>query len=111
MSDYTIDYFIEKFSAIPVDKWNVGSLRSLDGSCCVLGHVNTKLEAHGGMLHYILTEEGKALVRLITKCKEGEENEGYYKQVIAINDKAFGCDITPKQAIINTLVKIKNKNE
>jgi hypothetical protein len=36
---YDVDYFINKFEAIPEDKWHIGALRNEDGyKRCALGH-------------------------------------------------------------------------
>lgn len=38
MSKYTVDYFIEKFSRIPKNRWTVNEFRNSKGQRCALGH-------------------------------------------------------------------------
>lgn len=40
---YDAAYFIAKFEAIPDEKWNIGSLKSDDGSrACAIGHCDSQ---------------------------------------------------------------------
>lgn len=41
---YTVDYFIEKFTAIPDEKWCCGHLLTEDGRSCALGHCGVRIE-------------------------------------------------------------------
>lgn len=68
MSKYTVKHFIEFFSAIPDEKWTVGSGLG-DGCGCALDHA------------YSTTEQGQALVRLF-------ENKGLL--VSQVNDHGDG---------------------
>lgn len=36
--EYTVDYFIKKFEAIPDNRWCVGELMNKAGQCCAYGH-------------------------------------------------------------------------
>jgi hypothetical protein len=100
---YTVDYFIEKFSAIPEEKWGKHTIDpDYFGKCCVLGHVGTtRLDDLGG---YKLTEEGKALVRIISGCGVGQE-DFFTNSVTNIND--FNRD--SKQAMLKALHDIKKQ--
>lgn len=55
---YTIEYFLQKFRSIPLDKWTMGALRRQDGSRCALGHCGPPY--WGG-----LSEEAQALTDLL----------------------------------------------
>jgi hypothetical protein len=37
-TEYTVDYFIAKFKAIPEEKWCVEAYKDDSGRCCALGH-------------------------------------------------------------------------
>jgi len=36
-TEFTVDYFIEKFGAIPEGRWTTGVYRDEEGRCCALG--------------------------------------------------------------------------
>lgn len=88
---YDVNYFIEKFEAIPGELWCRGALTDGDGHHCALGHCGESLEG--------FTPESSALRRLF--MQEG-------MAVININDCTnFGP--TPKARILAALHDIKAK--
>lgn len=99
-AEYTVDYFIEKFEAIPDEKWCTGVFEDMTGACCALGHC--------GYRGYNVTDESRSLSRLF----------GRYHQVGCINDgdelgdgeivEKYGY--TPKERILNALREIKSKD-
>lgn len=95
---YDVDYFINKFMAIPEDRWCQGEFENDLGQCCTLGHC--------GMNGSEFTEEGWALSELVS--------EYYYKSgityhpVTKIND---GDGPNPKENILRVLTKIKEKQK
>jgi len=49
MTIYDVDYFIQKFEAIPEEKWTAGMYyNSETEACCVLGHCGDRIEVNGG---------------------------------------------------------------
>jgi hypothetical protein len=92
---YTVDYFIEKFSAIPDEKWWTGDYEN-KGRFCALGHCGEKF-MRGGM-----TEESMALGRLFEEyliCAVASVNDG----------KGLYPQPTPKARILAALQDIKAK--
>lgn len=108
--EFTPDYFIDKFSAIPDHLWDVGSIGNYEGTefakKCALGLCGVSVMQ--GV--YVPTEESDALVKLFG----GAEPDGTiknYRSVYAVNDaledyRIYGS--TPKERIINKLKEIKN---
>jgi hypothetical protein len=95
---YTVDYFIKKFEAIPEDLWAIGSYCD-EGKFCALGHTGVRAK----MKDY--TEEGNALFYILIKTGEG---------VITINDGGGETKYqqpTPKQRILAALYDIKKMQE
>lgn len=92
--NYTVDYFIEKFEAIPEEKWFNGNFKFGD-KYCALGHC--------GMDDETYTEEGNELLDLF---------DGYDLSVAGINDRLDPRFLqkTPKQRILAALNFIKEKN-
>lgn len=98
--DYNVDYFINKFEAIPDCQWTVGQLTNNQGQYCALGHCSYTVK-NG------LTEESNALEKLIIAY--------YNTSVVAINDNlqrypegnftSYGS--TPKERILTALRQIK----
>lgn len=88
--NYDVDYFLNKFEAIPEEKWKTNSWKdSGDGRMCAHGHCGRGKDA--------LSQESLSLNRIL----------GF--KVIAIND---GWDEryqqpTPKQRILAALMDIK----
>lgn len=96
MTDFSVDYFIAKFEAIPEEEWCVGHY-NLGIQHCALGHCGASVkptaawpdEAH--MLENLVTEYSVASIN------DGEEDD--YKQP------------TPRQRILAALRDIKAGQE
>jgi hypothetical protein len=95
--EYTVDYFIEKFSAIPDDEWYVGDYANLEETRrCARGHCGKRI--------FVESPEDNALVNLF------EYNVNVIGYVVSnIND---GKDIrynqpTAKERIVAALWDIK----
>lgn len=41
-ANYNVDYFINKFQAIPEEKWISGAFINAKGNCCALGHCGAR---------------------------------------------------------------------
>lgn len=95
--NYTKEYFIQKFEAIPEEKWTTG--KYTDGyACCVIGHCG--VSDYAG---FERSDEAQALYKLIfslTKTKYLPTNP-----LVSINDgkqEEYKQD-TPKQRILAAL--------
>lgn len=99
MTKYDVDYFINKFEAIPYDQWCTSFTTNNEGQHCALGHCeghDPRLKEHIG--------EAKEFNDLIRKHK-GEP--AWY-----INDNCglyYKYGDNPKERVINVLKYIKNK--
>lgn len=95
---YTIDYFINKFEAIPEDKWHTGNYCSdIDNSQkCALGHCMTE-EIYWTKETSDLTE----LVKTFTKLEVPDVND-------KVSDE-YPQD-TPKKRILAVLYDIKSQS-
>jgi len=104
--DYSIEYFIEKFSTIPEEKWTVKQLEDSEtGAHCALGHCGVTQKAFGNPYNY--TEEGTALEKIF-QTVPSIWNTGSY--VPSTNDNGYGMGIgctktLPKERILITLLK------
>lgn len=90
--NYTVQYFIDKFSAIPEEDWIIGEYQNEIG-CCALGHC--------GERETKATVDGREL-RILFRNFLGED-------VSFINDGAsssFPQD-TPKARVLSALKRIK----
>jgi hypothetical protein len=87
---YTVDYFIKKFEAIPVQKWTRKWLKNKYGQCCALGHCGIT-----GPWEIEDSPEALALINLFT-------NHGL--DVTTINDLS---DEHPKMAMLSALRSMK----
>ncbi len=96
---YTVDYYTNKFEAIPEEEWCVGALH-YNGRSCALGHcgatfcaVTEKFNPEAQILRELFMVVGKS--------------------VAAVNDNDFGgydyLGDTPKKRILNVLYEIKEK--
>lgn len=99
---YTVDYFIQKFQAIPEIFWGIEYLNN-DGKSCVLGFCNTTVQdgkSRANSLYYIYTDEGASLVKLFKRIKLAPHS---------INDHTNTTykQPTPKQRILAALYDIK----
>ncbi len=103
--EYNKEYFIEKFKAIPDNKWICnGDLQNKDNPeiGCALFHCGVRVQGY----NYIHTDESLALGKLLSKEKVINE-EDYFKIVYRINDGVDLNNTTPKEAIIKALEKLK----
>lgn len=90
---YTVDYFIQKFEAIPEDNW-ITEKYSNDLGCCALGWCGEK------SFHY--TDESRALDNLFyNEFRVGPSR---------INDKGYAAyqQPNPKARVLAALYDIKN---
>lgn len=108
---YTIDYFIDMFSAIPTPLWNVGSLEKSNGSKCALGHcIDTnfdKYEAIG-----MIFRDVKVNIIIKNSCNDygiGSTDLTMFAKVAAINngETAEYQQETPKERILAALKDLK----
>lgn len=95
MNNYSVDYFIKKFKAIPSSKWCLYSLEN-GGKHCALGHC-------GMIAPSIATPDSAALIELFHK---------HSISVITTNDIQTGefNQRTPKSRILAALNFIKKKS-
>ena len=93
---YTKKYFIDKFQAIPEEKWTEGIL-SQEGCCCALGHC--------GVLDLAKpTEEAKELTHLLLPVTKKYIEPLFAGEIVYyINDSCDELGDTPKQRILNAL--------
>lgn len=108
---YDVDYFINKFKAIPKEKWIKGGLFDYPhtGNHCALGHL--------GMLTYPnkfeqLPKEVQAFVKL-TGAETNLVHNDYFigvdwSAVYSINDKG---DTNAKDNVLKFLEEVKAKQE
>lgn len=117
MSAYTVDYFIEKFEAIPEEKWTTGELVREGGCMCVLGHcglsdpvkdyVNPTAEALA--LGNILLQHDRIKARTREDISEGPAIEACWQLNDSGHDIYGFTEPTPKQRILAALRDIKAK--
>lgn len=100
--NYTIDYFIEKFEAIPLKNWVTGSegFECIDGKACALGFCGITKREDGS--NYVPTKESSALIRLF-----GGIDDLDWKAVYRVNDGFFELKGTPKERVLNKLKLLK----
>lgn len=95
---YTVDYFINKFKAIPRNRWCTGSLVDTEGRRCALGHCQIRMGTPIG-------REASALIKLMS---------GYYRvghnPVAQINDDTTSKWKHPRTRILMALKKIKQES-
>lgn len=103
-SKYTIDYFIQKFTAIPTKQWCVGMFRGPNNTRCALGHCGAKDASKG--LYTALPPEARALVYWVedhfpTNITTPELNDG------RASSHLYGR--RPRTRILNYLKELKKK--
>lgn len=92
--NYTINYFIRKFEAIPDNRWCTGAFYNKDtNSYCALGHC-------GGTTEKAYTVEGSELDYLF--------KEYGYPSIASVNDDLTEFGTTPKERILTVLNYIKS---
>lgn len=89
MKQSRIDFFIEKFKAIPDNKWCTGILKDFYGRHCALGHCGSYSEA--GV--QVETVESQTLGKLFLekfndRCAVANINDGHYSMFIQPTPKA-----------------------
>ncbi len=111
---FTVDFFINKFSAIPEEKWCTGVQTSRDNKHCALGHClpqsvkNLMYSDYDAVdsddtINAAYTQEGKALINIfLTGGELTRINNGY--------DLRY-WQPTPKQRILSALYDIKKKQQ
>ena len=107
MPDYTLDYFIQKFEAIPEDNWSVGYIGH-DGYRCALGHCGVRevkdkstLPERDKDYGWLMTEEAYALADVAFG--------GLIDKIWKLNDRAEDKGTTPKSRILNHLYSLKER--
>jgi len=106
-TEFTKEYFIKKFEAIPEDKWCVGELTAPnDKDCyCALGHCGV-LETSS------LNPEARGLKNLLWNLREKIDfipsPEAGIVYQINDNEKQFGS--TPRERILNALNMVSDDN-
>lgn len=103
MSQFTKEYFIDKFSAIPEDKWTTGELtEDHDPDChCVLGHCGVT-ESEGD--DYVHTKESSALCGILSKIDtDTRPTEVVYRINDGIGDEKRKLGKSPKERILKAL--------
>lgn len=107
--EYTVDYFIAKFEAIPEEKWGEGSLvaNELSGpmQCCALGHLGVReYEAKE------LTDEIQALYNILNPhfpaYNTSIRHDRVFSCIHRINDGAVmhsNLGATPRQRMLEAL--------
>lgn len=93
--EYTVDYFIEKFEAIPLEKWTIGKFIDEEERCCALGHCGAR--KHQSLYGIV---EARALNNLII--------DKLHTSPTVINDLFYKGEETPKHRILRALKDIKN---
>jgi hypothetical protein len=115
---YTVDYFINKFEAIPEKDWCTGALNNRKGAKCANGHCGVVFEGDV----YRVTNESIALKELFRNTHiimyggsliEEIETEGYSLKLAFINDGISRGykQRTPKERVIAALKDIKRIQE
>lgn len=114
-TEFTVDYFIQKFEAIPESKW-VSSILFDNGRSCANGHCGVRHWKQNDSMrndHYFkTTKESMALVPIFKhlKCDRNTDHVEYYSDIAATinngSDKRYQQS-TPKQRILAALHDIK----
>lgn len=101
---YDVDYFINKFEAIPEKNWTTIKLSDGQGACCALGHCGVTANSNG---EYVYTDEAEELIKLF-----GGSSKHNWQCVSDINDLYDPHSAilnTSKKRILNKLYKIKSQ--
>lgn len=88
---YDLEYFIEKFSSIPDDRWIEGRYIDESGCCCALGHCGHRQGSQGGTIESFEIQEICPLIHRI--------NDGYSAY------RSLGS--TPKERVVNYLKSLR----
>ena len=100
MDKDTIQYFIDKFEAIPEEEWTIGRLTDTEtGACCALGHCGVREDENG---KWVLTDEATKLLDIFGGLKGPDEIN--FGAVYTINDcHSMFPGNSPKKRILNQL--------
>lgn len=107
---YDVDYFIEKFEAIPEEKWIKGGTYDFagTGNHCVLGHCGIK-NMHDKVR---LNDEQKALFKIFGASTnymyKGRNMGPNWSKVYEVNDKGTS-KLSAKKNVIEFLKSVKHK--
>jgi len=108
MEQYTVDYFIDKFSNIPDNRWAVGECCDKKGKYCAFGYCGEEaLHPHFDLY----TKESQALILLFANFfNDNKKFDDKFKLVYHVNDgwhtERFG--LSPKERILTVLKMIKD---
>jgi hypothetical protein len=100
--EYTVDYFLNKFSSIAPDEWYVGDFSNVEGNkFCALGHCG----CDGSKLPF--TEEGEQLSLILCAIQPSTD------RVARINDGLSHKykQATPKERILAALNDVKKRQQ
>jgi len=110
---YDIQYFIDKFEAIPENKWIKGTVYDTNsGRCCALGHCGVR-ETSPANSKWIQTEEANALENIYRYARDFspiDEADNYTFWLI--NDRSSGGKYdgySTKYGVIGWLKKEKER--
>lgn len=97
---YTVDHFIEKFKAIPADKWTWQEFTGNNESHCALGHCGVTGQTESLYEEISSFPEAKALYTLV---------EDHGMDIMAVNDgeESGYQQLTPKERVMQCLADIK----
>lgn len=101
-SIYTVDYFITKLSAIPEDRWCVGTLQDSTGRRCALGHFHPAFNRPDPLYC------GDDLGDFIMLFHDNLKTAAY---MVNNGDCPHYQQTTPKQRILAALYDIKAKQQ
>lgn len=118
MNNYTVSYFINKFEAIPEEKW-ISSDLERNGSCCAAGHCGIRkshIEETLGESYFMNIDckeikEATALAEILSSVSKYKEP---YQIIWNMNDgfsSPYSDQPTPKQRILASLYDVKALQE
>jgi len=115
-TNYTVDYFIKKFEAIPEDKWCEGAWSNSKGANCANGHCG--IEANGLLKTNQSINLKKVFSPIVIHGETGilltdSSNYDFSFKALYINDNSTKeyQQPTPKQRILAALYDIKKMQE
>jgi len=102
---YTVDYFIEKFSAIPEEMWTVGETEDIDGKKCALGFCSLKSANNSN-------KETKSLCIILKpyliNIAPFRTNHILNEEIWYVNDRMINHNRNPKKNILDGLMWVKD---
>jgi len=113
--NYDVNYFIQKFEAIPEDKWARFTQLDDDGSRCALGWCDGREKfLYRSEIAGDQTKEGEGLIRLFLYAKIYFGNDSLKSHGVASVNNGTHAKYpqpTPKQRILAALYDIKKMQE